>query len=222
LKTFTSLGLDRRSLCALACTLVMAGCGGGQLAGQASTDATQASTPTVKPPVTTTTPPTRTRTTPRHAPRRPSTTPTQPAATQTTPPTTTTAPPPSGPTTHAVDEQASVTLVKTLGQLHYLQRGRVGGTFDGEMTLETKPGARGGIVTFSVDVDGGGTVSGRGVVTPNLSAGGGKLKPITGTAAITGGTGPFAGISGHGLIVTGKAALDGSAGSVRLTGVVKY
>ena len=111
--------------------------------------------------------------------------------------------------------------MQTLGDLHYIQRGRVSGTFDGEMTLETKPGARGGIVTFTVNVNGGGTVSGRGVVTPHLSAGG-KLKPITGTAVITSGTGPFAGIAGHGLVVTGKAALDGSQGSVRLTGVVRY
>jgi hypothetical protein len=144
--------------------------------------------------------------------------------TTTPPPTTTTStapPPPSGPATHAVDEQASVTLVKAIGDLHYIQHGHVTGTFEGEMTLETKPSARGGLVTFTLDVDGGGQVSGRGVVTPNLS-GRGKLKPITGTAVITGGTGRFAGISGHGLIVSGKAALDGSSGSVRLTGVVKY
>jgi hypothetical protein len=111
--------------------------------------------------------------------------------------------------------------VRSLGTLHYIQRGHVTGTFDGEMTLETKPGSRGGIVTFSVEVTGGGTVSGRGVVTPNLSAGG-KLKPVTGSAVITAGTGPYEGISGHDLVVSGKAALDGSQGSVRLTGVVKY
>ena len=209
--------------CALSvCALAVAGCGGGQLAGgEASTPATtQAAVPTV--PTTTTPAPTTVRTTPPRTTTTPrvQTNPTTP--TTTTPAqTTATTPPPSGPVTHVVDEQASVTLVKSLGDLHYIQRGQVSGTFDGEMTLETKPSARGGLVTFTVDVTGGGTVSGRGVVTPNLSAPG-KLKPITGSAVVRSGTGPYAGITGHDLVVSGKAALDGSQGTVRLTGIVKY
>jgi hypothetical protein len=212
----------------LGCALVLGGCGGGQLAGPsgATTTQAQASAPTAPPPATTSVPARRRRRpTPTHPVPQRTTTPSQPPPVTTTPPPTTTTsaapPPPSGPATHAVDERASVTLVKAIGDLHYIQHGHVAGTLEGEMTLETKPSARGGLVTFTMDVDGGGQVSGRGVVTPNVSDPG-KLKPITGTAVITGGTGRFAGISGHGLIVSGKAALDGSSGSVRLTGVVKY
>jgi hypothetical protein len=220
----------------LACAaLALAGCGGGQLAGSS------ASAPTTTTPATTTpatSVPRTVATRPRHARTQPSQRPpttTAPAHTTSTAPPpasttstapahatpTTTATTPSGPATHVVDEHADVTLVQRLGPLHYIQHGHVSGTIAGEMTLETKPSELGGIVTFTLTVASGGTVTGRGVVTPVITAKG-KLKPVSGHARITGGTGPYAKIAGHDLVVSGKAALDGSQGVVRLTGVVTY
>jgi hypothetical protein len=228
LKTVASLTLG----CVL--SLALCACGGGQLAGKQAgvapvTTATQrpASTPAQAPRTTATTPQ---RPATTQAATRPATTSTQPPATT---PTRTT--PPSSPTTpakattraastvaaHPIQETADVRLVKAIAPAHYLQAGRVTGTFDGQMQVEVKAVDAGISVTFTVQVDGGGTVAGHGLVTPNLTAGGG-LPPIKGFADITSGTGRLAHARGRHLAVTGRAALDGSRGTVRLTGVVTY
>jgi len=224
---------------------IVSACGGGQLAGsQASVQATTAApAATAPPPATATAPPPAARphrargSRPRSSPPSAATTPrptTTPPASATAPRTTprTAAPhpasphparakAPAGPKPHGIDEHASVTLVRAISVGHYIQSGRVTGTFNGSITVETKTTNAGIKVTFTVQVDRGGTVSGHGLVILNLTEGG-TLHPIHGTADVTGGTGRFAQASGRKLLVTGRAALDGSRGTVRLTGVVTY
>jgi hypothetical protein len=211
----------------VACMLsfVLGACGGGQLAGKQATVA-PATTPTQPPAAarvrrTTATAPARATTT--QAATQPATTSTQPpaAAVRTAPPARTTRTPTSASSAHAIEETGSVRLVKTIAVAHYLQAGRVTGTFDGQMQVEVKAVDAGISVTFTVRVDGGGSVSGHGLVTPNLTAGKG-LPPIKGFADITSGSGRFAHAKASHLAVSGNAALDGTRGTVRLIGVVTY
>ena len=214
--------------CALSLALGSCGGGGGQLAGKQVNAAPPTATSTQPPPVTqaprttATAPP---RTTTAQARTSPATTSTQSSTT-----TTQVTPPPVRTTTtqkhaiasHLIAETASVTLVKTIALAHYLQSGRVTGTFDGQMQVETKAVDAGISVVFTVQVTGGGSVAGHGLVTPNVTDSKGGLAPIKGFADITSGTGRFAHAEGRHLLVTGRAALNGSRGTVRLTGPVDY
>jgi hypothetical protein len=212
---------------AVALLLAVGGCGGGELAGQAGTAPAPAvtattTTPTVPSattqgrPTTTpsaTTPPrTRTtRTTTQATTPDPSTT---PSTTATQPPETTPAEDPARP----IEETAQLTLVEKISAVEYRQAGTVVGTYDGTMTLHAKVESRGVVVRFTVTAADG-TISGRSLATLGL-IGDEPLVPISGTAVLTNGTGAFAGVRGRGLVVKGRVALDGSRGTVRLTGKI--
>jgi hypothetical protein len=221
---------------ALVAVLSCAGCG-GQIAGQSAstTPATQAAAP---PSSTTATAPSTT-TSKRAARRRSpssangSTTTGQPRATTqppasttpvtTTPPsatakhTTQTTPKPAPATGTPIDETAQLTLVSKPSATEYTQHGTVTGTYGGEMTLTAKITNDGISVRFTVTTPDG-TVTGHGLAIVHIT--GAALEPITGTAAITGGTGRFAGAHGSGMKVRGRVALDASRGVVHLMGTM--
>lgn len=119
----------------------------------------------------------------------------------------------------AIDETAHVTLVSSPHPGQYTQHGTVTGTFGGVMALEAKITDRGVAVRFTATLDGG-TVAGTGLAIPQI--GDSPLATLHGTAAITGGTGRFAGAHAHGLQVSGKAAMDGSRATVRMVGTVAF
>jgi hypothetical protein len=200
-----------------------AGCGGGELSGQsADAPATVATTqsPTVATTPQTTSP---TGTTPQTTPRT-TTTPATTTAPPATTPTTTAAQPPATTAEPAPDpgreivETAQLVLEEKISAIEYRQRGTVTGTYDGTMALHAKIGQY-IFVRFTVTVPGG-TVSGRARATIEIA--GESPYPIRGTAAISGGTGRFEGVRGHGLEVDGRAAIDGTRGTVRLRGTVFF
>jgi hypothetical protein len=116
-------------------------------------------------------------------------------------------------------ETANLVLVSRASPIQYSQHGPVHGTFNGEMALDAKITAAGVAVTFTVQLDGG-TVSGTGLAIPRIT--GGPTATLSGTAAVTMGTGKFAGIHGRGLRVTGTVRTDATSGTVRLSGTVVY
>lgn len=217
------------ALLGLLVVLAAGGCGGGEVAGQqASTTATTQTAPataTTSPATPPTSTPTQTQAQPQ-TPADPATSATQPpaTATTTTPPTTTTQ---SGQTTTEptadsateIVEDAQLRLVSKQTATEYTQQGTVSGTYDGRMLLKAKITNAGIRVNFTVTTDEG-TVSGRGLAIVRIT--GAELEPISGTVAITGGTGRFAGAHGKGLKVKGRVALDASRGSVHLTGTVFF
>jgi len=220
----------RRAGLALVCAALVpfAGCGGGELSGQsadapATTPAAQAppaTTPGVATTSTTATPSAPARTTTRPARTTPTTVATTPApaTTPSTQPPATTAQPAPEPD-RAIEETAELELVEKISAVEYRQRGDVTGTYDGEMTLHAKVGSY-IYVRFTVTVPGG-TVTGRARAVIRIE-GDGPQYPIQGTAAISEGTGRFAGVRGRGLELSGRAALDGTRGRVRLSGTVSF
>ena len=209
-------------------SIALAACGGGgagttgsqpQAAATATATATTAATATTTAPpqrapaTTPTTPATKAPTAPQpHTTAPPAQA--QPAATP--PPPAKPAPKPAG---TPIDETARVTLVSSPRPGQYTQHGTVTGTYDGEMSLAAKITDRGVEVHFTANLPGG-TVAGTGLAIPQL--GDSPLATLHGTAAITGGTGRFAGAHAHGLQVSGKAAMDGSRATVRMVGTVAF
>jgi hypothetical protein len=197
----------------LAAALALGACGGGGApasATQAAAAARTASATAPTPPVTTATA----------------------ATTQAPAPTTEAgAPPPakasrpphaaqqSGATAHPIREVARLALDHKFSFAHYTEKGTITGTFDGTMTLDARAATNGIVVAFTAQLPGG-SVSGHGRAILQLN--GAALDPLTGTAAITAGTGAFAHAHAKGLKVAGKAALDGSRAVVSLAGTVMY
>jgi|SRR5215218_2046799 len=123
------------------------------------------------------------------------------------------------PTGSLLDETADLTLVNRVSPAHYFQTGTVTGTYDGTMAVEARITSKGVIVRFTATLPGG-TISGRGVAVAILDSA--TWPSLRGTAAVTGGTGRFAGIHGRRLRVTGRARPDASKARVRLAGTVSY
>jgi hypothetical protein len=148
---------------------------------------------------------------PTPAPAAPTITPTteQPAA----------AAPDPDPAGSLLDETAHLTLVNRVSPAHYFQQGTVTGTYDGTMEVEARITSKGVIVRFTATLPGG-TITGRGVAVAILDSL--RWPGLRGTAAVTGGTGRFAGIHGRRLSVTGRARPDASKAHVRLAGTVTY
>jgi guanyl-specific ribonuclease Sa len=118
-----------------------------------------------------------------------------------------------------LDETAHLTLVDRVSPAHYFQQGTVTGTYDGTMQVEARITSKGVIVSFTATLPGG-TISGRGVAVAILDSI--RWPGLRGTAAVTGGTGRFAGIHGRRLQVSGRAKPDASKAHVRLAGTVTY
>jgi hypothetical protein len=118
-----------------------------------------------------------------------------------------------------LDETAELTLVNRVSPAHYFQQGTVTGTYDGTMAVEARITSKGVIVRFTATLPGG-TISGRGVAVAILDSA--TWPSLRGTAAVTGGTGRFAGIHGRRLRVSGRARPDASKARVRLAGTVSY
>jgi len=118
-----------------------------------------------------------------------------------------------------LDETAQLTLVNRVSPAHYFQQGTVTGTYDGTMEVEARITSKGVIVRFTATLPGG-TISGRGIAVAILDSL--RWPGLRGTAAVTGGTGRFAGIHGRRLRVTGRARPDASKARVRLAGTVSY
>ncbi len=164
----------------------------GQGAGSAGSSATAADRPASTPAATT---PTRSQ---------------QPAAA------TTPDPKPAG---SPLDETADLTLVNRVSPAHYFQQGTVTGTYDGTMEVEARITSKGVLVSFTATLPGG-TITGRGIAVAILDSA--TWPALRGTAAVTGGTGRFAGIHGRRLTVSGRAKPDASKARVRLAGTVTY
>jgi hypothetical protein len=124
-------------------------------------------------------------------------------------------PPPAG---SPLDETADLTLVNRVSPAHYFQQGTVTGTYDGTMEVEARITSKGVIVNFTATLPGG-TISGRGIAVAILDSA--TWPGLRGTAAVTGGTGRFAGIHGRRLRVIGRARPDASKARVRLVGTVE-
>ncbi|HEV7772083.1 MAG TPA: hypothetical protein VGO48_02205 [Conexibacter sp.] len=118
-----------------------------------------------------------------------------------------------------LDETAQLTLVNRVSPAHYFQQGTVTGTYDGTMEVEARITSKGVIVRFTATLPGG-TISGRGIAVAILDSV--TWPGLRGTAAVTGGTGRFAGIHGRRLRVIGRARPDASKARVRLAGPVSY
>jgi hypothetical protein len=226
LKTSSSLG---RPLLLLALTPALASCGGGSTADPIAATTATTPAPAAAAPATTGTaaapaPPRTTSTTaPRTVAERsrpPAAGAAEPAPAATTPgaPRRTSAPAPE-PQGSLLDERAVLTLVERVSPAHYFQQGTVTGTYDGTMEIEARITSKGVIVTFTATLQGR-TISGRGVAVAILDST--TWPSLRGTAAVTGGTGRFAGIHGRGLKVNGRAKPDASHAHVRLTGTVRY
>jgi hypothetical protein len=219
----------RWPLLAVGITLTLAACGGG--GGTTSQPAAATTTPATAPATTATASaqasPTTTAPAPTTQPRTTTQAPTTTAQTTTSPsaqaqPAATTPAQPEPkpkPAGRPIDETARVTLVSSPRPGQYLQHGTVTGTFDGQMELQAKITNRGVEVQFSAVLDGG-TVVGTGLAIPQI--GDSPLATLHGTAAITGGTGKFAGAHARGLQVSGKAAMNGSRATVRMVGTVAF
>lgn len=91
------------------------------------------------------------------------------------------------------------------------------GTFDGTIELEAKITSQGVLVRFTATLPGG-TISGHGVAVAVID--GSPTPGLRGTVDVTGGTGRFAGVHGHGLKVDGRAKPDASWARVRMAGVL--
>jgi hypothetical protein len=142
-----------------------------------------------------------------------------PATTSPTTPQPAAAAPPSQPAGSPIDERADLTLVRRESLVHYFQQGTVTGTYEGTMEIEARVTSKGVIVNFTATVAGG-TIVGRGIAVAVID--GRPNPPLRGTAAVTGGTGRFAGIHGRRLSVSGRAKPDASHARVRLLGTVSY
>jgi hypothetical protein len=118
-----------------------------------------------------------------------------------------------------LDETAELTLVERVSPAHYFQQGTVTGTYDGTMEVEARITSKGVIVRFTATLPGG-TISGRGIAVAILDSA--TWPGLRGTAAVTAGTGRFAGIHGRRLKVSGRARPDASKARVRLAGTVNY
>lgn len=118
-----------------------------------------------------------------------------------------------------LDETADLTLVNRVSPAHYFQQGTVTGTYDGTMEVEARITSKGVIVRFTATLPGG-TISGRGIAVAILDSA--TWPGLRGTAAVTGGTGRFAGIHGRRLKVTGRARPDASKARVRVAGTVEF
>jgi hypothetical protein len=138
-------------------------------------------------------------------------------------PTTTERPDPAAPdpqpASSLLDETAELTLVERVSPAHYFQQGTVTGTYDGTMEVEARITSKGVIVRFTATLPGG-TISGRGIAVAILDSA--TWPGLRGTAAVTGGTGRFAGIQGRRLKVTGRARPDASKARVQLAGTVTF
>jgi hypothetical protein len=126
---------------------------------------------------------------------------------------------PEPPAGSPLDETAELTLVNRVSPAHYFQQGTVTGTYDGTMEVEARITSKGVIVRFTATLPGG-TIVGRGIAVAILDSV--TWPALRGTAAVTGGTGRFAGIRGRGLKVNGRARPDASKARVRLAGTVSY
>jgi hypothetical protein len=141
------------------------------------------------------------------------------ATTPTTPEQPAAATPDPQPAGSPLDETADLTLVNRVTPAHYFQQGTVTGTYEGTMEVEARITSKGVIVSFTATLPGG-TITGRGVAIAILDSV--TWPALHGTAAVTGGTGRFAGIHGRRLKVTGRAKPDASKARVRLAGTVTY